>query len=76
MLTTMTNIEAWKYHKSQTYFGIHCMNKDTGEIHMDICVHTLPEALARFAIINKSSDFTYWVGPSKESGKTSAYICY
>jgi len=51
------------------YFGIHYCSKRTGEKYINPCFQTFAKAYEQFAIIHKSADYTYWVGPSAESGK-------
>lgn len=51
------------------YFSIHYCNKRTGETHLNPCFQTLEQAYGQFAVIHKSVDYIYWVGPSEESGK-------
>ena len=62
-------IENLPIEERPEYFGIHYRSKRTGENYINPCFQTFAKAYEQFAIIHKSADYTYWVGPSAESGK-------
>ena len=62
-------IENLPIEETPEHFGIHQECKRTGTKHMNYCFQTLEQAYGQFAVIHKSKDYIYWVGPSAESGK-------
>ena len=67
--TNKNPIENLPIEERPEYFGIHYRSKRTGENYINPCFQTFAKAYEQFAIIHKSVDYTYWVGPSAESGK-------